>query len=194
MVIEVFRQIARPGNGVFRKRLNKDICSGMEHRFIEDAVKRYRKQMTVLSAQAKQDEDLKYYLGVNQREGFPFLMFMVDSFTRDKARYYHKSKGEKSLSIAEWAQKNKFLQALKKHHPQRFDSLQAAMKSYNARIMNRLQFNTTYLIIDNLRQIAEYGMLLLPILCDYINRNQCCIYINTQSLLYHYLSKSWLNN
>lgn len=153
-VIQIFNQIARPD--VMLKRLHKDICSGMEHKWIELAVERYMKQMSVLSAQAKQDEDLKYYLGVNQREGFPFLMFMVDSFTRDKASYFHKSKGAKSLSIAEWAQRNKFLGALKKYHPQRFNSLQAAMKSYNARIMNRLQFNTTYLIVDNLRQVAEY--------------------------------------
>ena len=156
-IIKILREIKRRGEYkeiTYLKRLNKDICSNLDPQFIGQAVKRYKEQMTIFTAKAEQDKDFQYYLGINQRERFPFLMFMVDSYTRDKAKIYHKA--GKSLTVADWSQKNRFMKALKKYHPAKYDSLQHAMNSYNTRIMNRFKFHTIYLINDNLRQVAEY--------------------------------------
>ena len=83
-------------------------------------------------------------------------MYIVDGFTRDRAQKYADTRGKEVISIAKWASKNKFMQALKKSHPQRYESLQAAMGNYSARFMHRLKFKTTFVINDNLKHVAEY--------------------------------------
>ena len=64
-IAKIFKTICIYGSyegKIFVKRLHVDICSNMEHKFILKAVERYKKQMSVLSFHANQDEALKYVM------------------------------------------------------------------------------------------------------------------------------------
>merc|ERR1712045_250981 len=65
-------------------------------------------------------------------------------------------KDQLQLTVQDWAQKNKFMIALKKSHQNTANELISAMSSYSSRIMNRLNFIPNVKINDNLKEIAEY--------------------------------------
>eukprot|EP00483_Globobulimina_turgida_P008007 UN08023 len=87
---------------------------------------------------------------------------MVDSFTKEKAEQFYQRKSRDSdnnsrpLTVAIWTQKNKFFNALRRKYPSKATQLQAAMINYCNRIMNRLHFQPTYKISDNIQDIIEY--------------------------------------
>merc|ERR1712228_654239 len=94
------------------------------------------------------------------KHGFPFLTYLIDSFTKEKAAYHYKCKQKEKkmpdLTVVTWTKKNKFCKALNKANESKGQQLESAMTSYANRIMNRLQFEPSYKIEDSLQQIIEY--------------------------------------
>ena len=90
------------------------------------------------------------------KQNMPFLTYMVDSYTTDKAKIWEKD--QKQLAIKDWTQKNKYMMELKrsKSHKHIATEIESAMASYGGRIMNRLQFIPTIKINDDLNQICQY--------------------------------------
>mmetsp|Transcript_43958 Transcript_43958/g.39186 ORF Transcript_43958/g.39186 Transcript_43958/m.39186 type:complete len:336 (-) Transcript_43958:47-1054(-) len=138
--------------------LDIEICNNLEAQELEDYTNKYTTQMNTLKAMNNRDGDLKWYLAIGKKQNYPFLTYMVDSFTKEKAEQYfaQKKTSTQALTVNTWAQKNKFFMALKKKYPQKADQLLSAMTNYCNRIMNRLQFQPIYKINDNLQQIVEY--------------------------------------
>eukprot|EP01084_Bolivina_argentea_P251319 421471_1 len=137
------------------KKLDLNIVDDISDNEIENAIEKYAAQMHCFATLAVKDKDLKYFLAIGHKQGFPFLTFMVDSYTKDKVIYYVKTKG--LLTVTQWAKENKFMKALREHNFGKAISLEHAMNSYCSRIMNRLRFDAAvYSIKDNIQQITEY--------------------------------------
>lgn len=100
----------------------------------------------------------RWYLAIGKKQNYPFLTYMVDSFTKEKAEQYFAQKKSATpiLTVNTWAQRNKFVMALRKKYPTKADQLISAMGNYCNRIMNRLQFQPIYKIDDSLQSITEY--------------------------------------
>ena len=126
---------------------------------------------------------LRYYLAVGMKHNFPFLTYLVDAFTKEKADHHYKSKQNElkqlNLEVGTWAMKNKFCKALKRYYPRNELQLRQAMTSYSNRILTRLQFEPSYKIDDSLQQIAEYIVSIPLFINQYHGPGVLCIQSDT---------------
>eukprot|EP01084_Bolivina_argentea_P243359 407990_1 len=133
--------------------LNLDIVENITQKQIDKAALKYSQQMSCLTNIAKKDENLRYFLAVSEKWKFPFLTYMIDSYTKDKATCYDNSK--KTMSMNEWIRENNWMKVLS-NKTKRAEQLQGAMMNYSNRLIQRLQFKPKFVIDDNLPQIARY--------------------------------------
>eukprot|EP01084_Bolivina_argentea_P024419 45498_1 len=133
--------------------LSVSMCANITEEDMDHVVKTYS-QMKCFAKYLRQDKNLRYFLAVSQKCQYPFLMYMVNSYSKDKAVHY-KMTG-KVISVHKWASDNKFVQKLKNKYPQIADNLQATIANYSKRIMKMLQFAPPIRIKDSLSEIIEY--------------------------------------
>eukprot|EP01084_Bolivina_argentea_P085636 154795_1 len=100
------------------------------------------------------NDDLRFSLALSQTLNFPFLTYLVDTYSRDNAKHF-KIKQQK-MTISEWAEQNLFMKALKKKYPASETKLQSAMMTYGKRIMKRVSLTPAIKIQDNLEEICGY--------------------------------------
>eukprot|EP01084_Bolivina_argentea_P058348 106558_1 len=134
--------------------LNVDIFADFEKDELNKFTPDYTSQISWLVDPVQgQDTAIKYYLALGRKLKYPFLTYMIDSFTNEKAEHHFKTCNDdysQPLTVAVWTQKNKFFIALRRKYPQKANQLQSAMINYSNRIMNRLQFQPTYKIEDDI--------------------------------------------
>eukprot|EP01084_Bolivina_argentea_P064961 118417_1 len=90
--------------------LNVDICVDLEEVELNKFTADYISQMSCLQNLQGKDGDLKWYLAVGSKQKFPFLTYMVDSFTKEKAEHHFKTRNDDNyypLTVAVWTQKKK---------------------------------------------------------------------------------------
>eukprot|EP01084_Bolivina_argentea_P079667 144459_1 len=116
-------------------------------------VERYLNQMPCLMLE-KDNAALSYFFAVSEICKYPFITYIVDSYTRDNAKQYHTTK--QPLKVSEWTEQNKFFKELTKSYPKIAADLKSAVDTYCVRVMNRLTCATTIKIKDNLEEVCEY--------------------------------------
>eukprot|EP01084_Bolivina_argentea_P263818 446674_1 len=123
---------------------------------MDNSALRYSTQMSYsLAKHVNKNTDLRHFLAVGEKLGYPFLTYIMDCYTKDKVKHYHREK--KQLSISEWVKQNNFMIALKNRgYDEKAEQLQGAMRSYGARIMKRINFIPPVLINDSLKEISKY--------------------------------------
>eukprot|EP00483_Globobulimina_turgida_P003506 UN03512 len=94
--------------------LHIDMCEVVTGNDKDRVMHKYA-QMECLKPHLKKDNNLKHFFAVGEKYQYPFLTYMVDSYTRDKARNYKITK--KPLSPSEWANENTFMKKLSRNHP-----------------------------------------------------------------------------
>eukprot|EP01084_Bolivina_argentea_P251388 421614_1 len=110
--------------------------------------------MECLGTKLNKDKDLKWFFAVSEKCKYPFLTYMVDTYTSDRSIYFEKQ--QKQLKVSEWAQQNAFMQQLKATYPKIELQLESAIVNYGNRIMKQLLLIPTLKIKDNLKEICEY--------------------------------------
>ena len=85
----------------------------------------------------------------------PFITWLVDAYTIDKAKYYKEQ--SKHLDIPTWALNiNPYMQQLKTKQPSAYNKIISAMKAYSKRILTRLILTPKQRIDDDVNQIVNY--------------------------------------
>eukprot|EP01083_Nonionella_stella_P020917 58011_1 len=136
---------------------NLEMCANISSQEINRTMDKYKAQMGCFADDMKTDKDVMWALAVGERNNIPFLTYMIDSYTRDKAQYHADT--HETLSVGKWAKSTAFMRGLQEKYPnERLDEkLESAMKTYSKRIMQRLQFEKpTFKVNDNMAQICEY--------------------------------------
>eukprot|EP01084_Bolivina_argentea_P124174 220039_1 len=100
------------------------------------------------------NRDLLYFLSVAERTQYPFLTYIVDSYTRANATHFAQHK--ETLGMSVWIEKLSFYQKLKAKDKETAVKLISAMHSYSSRVMRRINFNPMIKIRDNLKEICQY--------------------------------------
>eukprot|EP01084_Bolivina_argentea_P124173 220036_1 len=158
-ILRILNSIALRGFVKTRPKRHVDLTLQMINDISQDeiqaAMAKYTKQMSCFTKQAEYDRDLQYFLGIGVKYDFPFLTYMVDSYTKDKVLQYSNNKNE-VLTVSEWARENPFMIALRMNNPKKAISLEHAITGYCGRIMNRIQFASAFRIMDKLKAIAQY--------------------------------------
>eukprot|EP01084_Bolivina_argentea_P235586 396395_1 len=121
---------------------------------VADSVKPYEQQMKIEGLDVDKNADLRYFLAVSTIRKYPFITYMVDSYTRDNAKTYAETKQVKE--VGEWVANKPFMKKLKIKYPIIASNLKSAITTYSTRIMQRLTFTPTLGIVDNLKEICEY--------------------------------------
>eukprot|EP01084_Bolivina_argentea_P044447 81786_1 len=147
--------------------LDTNICSDITVKEIDEQVEIYSNQMSCIGSYVEKDNALKYFLAIGQKQRFPFLMNIIDSYTKDKAFQNFENK---SVSIENWIQNNPFIQSLKSTDK---DRLKQAMITFSKRIMQRIQLKPILKVNDDLKQITEYIMATTTFISKLVN-NLCC--------------------
>eukprot|EP01084_Bolivina_argentea_P251387 421613_1 len=135
-------------------QLTLDTCINVPQDVIQKAVDKYTKQMKCL--RVDENEGLRHFFGVTEKCNYPFLTYMVDSYTRDNAKNYHDSGGKNMMSINDWARNNSFMRALKTKDEKLEKTLESSMETYSTRIMQRLELKPSIKIKDDLEHISKY--------------------------------------
>eukprot|EP01084_Bolivina_argentea_P084419 152672_1 len=135
--------------------LDVGICSGMTEKEFNEGVAKYTSQMSRISYEESQSTELKYFMALGVKCGFPFITYVVDSYTNDKAELFFKN-GNATMKPNEWAAQNKFMKALKTSKETMHERLLKAMQEYSHRLISRLELNPMYVINDKVEQIVKY--------------------------------------
>eukprot|EP01083_Nonionella_stella_P065055 170115_1 len=155
-ILRILNLMAQTGQYAKKRqkyKLDVSICSGIDAQYVKSVAEKYETQMSQ-TMHGPKDDALMYYLAVSTKERFPFLTYIVDCYTEDRATAYDKHK--QSISIEEWAAKSKFMQQLKKKYPQLAIKLSQAIANYTKRTLPNLKFTTPFKINDDLKSITEY--------------------------------------
>eukprot|EP01084_Bolivina_argentea_P046937 86445_1 len=115
------------------------ICANVTPKDIDKALIQYS-QMECVRKHLKREHNLIYSFALYNKCGYPFLTYMVDLYTRDRAIHFQKHDHAMQLSIIDWAKNNTFMQKLKLRYPHIESNVQSAMMSYSRLIMKRLEF------------------------------------------------------
>eukprot|EP01084_Bolivina_argentea_P282797 484172_1 len=104
-ILRILKQIAEYGSYSSQQSqetpgFDISICANVTQKDIDEAVIQYS-QMECLSKHLEKDNNLKYFFALSNKCDYPFLTYMVDSYTRDRAIYFQKH--EKQLRIIDWA-------------------------------------------------------------------------------------------
>eukprot|EP01084_Bolivina_argentea_P051323 94409_1 len=79
--------------------LDMSICVNITQKDIDEAVKKYMSQMECLGTKLNKDKDLKWFFAVSEKCKYPFLTYMVDTYTSDRSIYFEKQ--QKQLKVSE---------------------------------------------------------------------------------------------
>eukprot|EP01084_Bolivina_argentea_P208976 356085_1 len=108
-IFTILQTIAINGEYITPSATTVDLesCININNDDIEKASDKYKKQMTGIRKQVGKNRDLEYFLAVSEKSGVPFMTYMVDSYTKAHATYYHKQKN--TLTVESWARNNPYM-------------------------------------------------------------------------------------
>eukprot|EP01083_Nonionella_stella_P093345 261587_1 len=157
-----------PRDALETMELEVDICHNVNQDTLQETTDQYTAQMESLKTLKGGDGDLQYFLAVGNQQNYPFLSYMVDSYTKDNADHHYKMMAKKKAqkpgdfniytpyTVTSWLEKQNFFRAIHRKYPQKADQLKSAMRNYTNRIMARLKFTPTFKIDDDLSQCVQY--------------------------------------
>eukprot|EP01084_Bolivina_argentea_P060759 111007_1 len=108
---------------------------------LDKTVKIYTYQLSTLGVSTWKDKSLIYFLAISYKNAFPFLTYIIDSYTIDSIEAFTKT--FKHVSLNDWCARSSYMIYLRTKYPQIQTRLQSAMHSYSNRIMRRLLCTST---------------------------------------------------